>query len=117
MVKENKTLDIERNIGNFFYPETHTHDAGIGLSEKTIHDISDVKQDPDWVREFRLNALRTFLSKPMPTHWASKDREAIHFDKIRYYLSGGTQPKRSWEEVPEDVIRTFERLGIPEQER
>ena len=117
MVKENATLDIERNLGNFAYPETHTHDAGIGLSEKTIHYISDVKEDPDWVREFRLNALRTFLSKPMPTHWASKDLEAIVFDNIRYYLSGGTQPKRSWEDVPDDVKRTFERLGIPEQER
>jgi hypothetical protein len=62
MVKENTTLDIERNMGNFAYPETHTHDAGTGLSEKTIHYISDVKQDPDWVREFRLNALRTFLN-------------------------------------------------------
>ena len=53
----------------------------------------------------------------MPTHWASKDLEAIVFDNIRYYLSGGTQPKRSWEDVPDDVKRTFERLGIPEQER
>src|SRR5438477_347732 len=57
------------------------------------------------------------MSKPMPTHWASKDLEAIDFDKIRYYLSGGSQPKRSWEDVPDDVKRTFERLGIPEQER
>src|SRR5437763_8724057 len=117
MVKENTTLDIERNMGNFAYPETHIHDAGVGLSEKTIHYISDVKQDPDWVREFRLNAFRTFLSKPMPTHWASRDLEAIVFDNIRYYLSGGTQPKRSWEDVPDDVKRTFERLGNPQQER
>src|SRR6188768_1427013 len=117
MVKENATLDIERNLGNFAYPEIHTHDAGIGLSEKTVHYISDVKEDPDWVREFRLKALRTFLEKPLPTHWASKDLEAIDFDKIRYYLSGGVQPKRSWEDVPDDVKRTFERLGIPEQER
>ncbi len=41
----------------------------------------------------------------------------IVFDNIRYYLSGGTQPKRTWEDVPDDVKRTFERLGIPEQER
>src|SRR5689334_24926466 len=53
----------------------------------------------------------------MPTHWASQDLNSIVFDNIRYYLSGGTQPKRSWEEVPADVKRTFERLGIPEQER
>src|SRR5471032_1705237 len=117
MVKENATLDIERNLGNFAYPETHTHDAGTGLTEKTIHYISDIKEDPDWVREFRLNAYKTFMSKPMPTHWASKDLEAIVFDNIRYYLSAGTQPKRNWEDVPDDVKRTFERLGIPEQER
>jgi Fe-S cluster assembly protein SufB len=64
-----------------------------------------------------MNGLKTFLSKPMPTHWASKDLEAIVFDNIRYYLSSGTQAKRNWEDVPEDVKRTFERLGIPEQER
>ena len=64
MVKRNiTTLDIDRNIGDFAYPETHTHDAGIGLSEKTIHYISDVKEDPDWVREFRLKALKTFLEQ------------------------------------------------------
>ena len=117
MVKEASPLEIERNIGDFAYPETHTHDAGVGLTEKTIHYISDIKEDPDWVREFRLNAYKTFLSKPMPTHWASQDLEAIVFDNIRYYLSGGTQPKRNWEDVPDDVKRTFERLGIPEQER
>src|SRR6478752_5949564 len=117
MAKEPSALEIERNIGNFAYPETHTHDAGVGLTEKTIHYISDIKEDPDWVREFRLNAYKTFMSKPMPTHWASKDLEAIVFENIRYYLSGGTQPKRSWEDVPDDVKRTFERLGIPEQER
>jgi Fe-S cluster assembly protein SufB len=53
----------------------------------------------------------------LPTHWASKDLEAIDFDKIRYYLSPGTTTKRSWDEVPDDIKRTFERLGIPEQER
>ena len=53
----------------------------------------------------------------MPTHWASKDLEAIDFDKIRYYLADGEKPKRTWDDVPEDVKRTFERLGIPEQER
>src|ERR1017187_6993898 len=117
MKTETSAVDINRNIGDFSYDVTHAYDAGTGLSEKTIHYISDVKQDPDWVREFRLKALKTFLEKPMPTHWASKDLEAIDFDKIRYYLSGGTQAKRTWEEVPEDVKRTFERLGIPEQER
>src|SRR6201981_1745441 len=117
MKTETSAVDINRSIGDFAYPEVHVRDAGAGLGEKTIHYISDVKEDPDWVREFRLKGLRTFLEKPLPTHWASKDLEAIDFDKIRYYLSDGVQPKRSWEDVPDDVKRTFERLGIPEQER
>src|SRR3954468_23963364 len=86
-------VDIDRNKGNFSYDVAHTYDAGTGLSEKTVHYISDVKEDPDWVREFRLKGLKTFLGKPLPTHWASKDLEASNFDKIRYYLSGGVQPK------------------------
>ena len=49
----------------------------------------------------------------MPTHWATKDLENINFDEIRYYLSDGEKPKRSWDEVPDDVQKTFERLGIP----
>jgi Fe-S cluster assembly protein SufB len=53
----------------------------------------------------------------MPTHWATKDLENIDFDKIRYYLSQGQKPKRTWDEVPDDIKKTFERLGIPEQER
>jgi Fe-S cluster assembly protein SufB len=110
-------VDIDRSVGDFSYPENHTYDAGFGLTEATIDYICDVKNDPDWVRDFRKRALKVFNEKPMPTHWATKDLEAINFDKIRYYLSSGAKPKRSWDEVPDDVKRTFERLGIPEQER
>lgn len=110
-------IDIDRSKGDFFFPERHKYDAGFGLSEKTIDYICDVKDDPDWVREFRKRALKIFESKPLPTHWAPKDLETINFDDIRYYLSDGAAPKRSWDEVPEEVKLTFERLGIPEAER
>ena len=106
-------LDVDRTRGDFHYPEQHTFDAGSGLSHATVDYISNVKGEPDWIREFRKDALRKFNSMPMPTHWASHDLENIVFDNIRYYLSQGTQPKRSWDDVPEDVKRTFERLGIP----
>ena len=110
-------LEIDREKGNFRYDVDYEFDAGTGLTEKTIDYICDVKGEPDWIREFRKDALKKFHEKPMPTHWASKDLENIVFDNIRYYLSQGQKPKRSWDEVPEDVKRTFERLGIPEQER
>ena len=79
--------------------------------------ISKVKKEAPWILDFRLKALEIFQKKPMPTNWADKDLENIHFDKIRYYLSKGQVPARSWDDVPDDVKETFERLGIPEQER
>ena len=110
-------INIDRSVGDFHYDVDYEFDAGTGLTEKTIDYICDVKKDHDWIRDFRKDALRKFNSMPMPTHWASPDLENIVFDNIRYYLSQGTMPKRSWDDVPEDVKRTFERLGIPEQER
>jgi Fe-S cluster assembly protein SufB len=110
-------IGIDRSIGDFRYDVNYEFDAGTGLSERTINYISDIKEDPDWIREFRMDAYRRFMEKPMPTHWASHELDNIVFDKIRYYLSQGTQPKRSWDDVPEEMKLTFERLGIPEQER
>jgi len=110
-------LKFERDVGNFHYNTQYEFDAGTGLTEKTIDYISDVKGEDEWVREFRKKALKTFKEKPLPTHWASDDLKNIDYDKIRYYLSKGQRPSRTWDEVPDDVKETFERLGIPEKER
>ena len=110
-------INIERDVGDFHYETDYEFDAGVGLTEQTIDYIADVKGEDDWVREFRKKALKTFRDKPLPTHWASKDLENIDYEKIRYYLSKGQRPSRSWDEVPDEVKETFERLGIPEKER
>ncbi|MDR2981246.1 MAG: Fe-S cluster assembly protein SufB [Puniceicoccales bacterium] len=110
-------IDIDREKGNFHYKEDYAYDAGIGLSPEVIDYVTKVKGEPEWVREFRHKALKIFESKPLPTHWATRDLETINFDEIRYYLAKGQKPSRTWEEVPDDVKETFERLGIPEQER
>lgn len=115
--RDESILNLDRAKGDFSFPERHKLDAGYGLSEKTIDFISDVKGEPEWIREFRKKALKVFESKPLPTHWATKELEKLDFDAIRYYLSDGERPKRSWDEVPDDVKETFERLGVPEQER
>jgi Fe-S cluster assembly protein SufB len=112
-----EAVNIDRSIGDFTFPERNKFDAGRGLTEKTIDYISDVKNDPQWVREFRHRALKVFRDKPMPTNWATHDLDNIDFDQIRYYLSDGEKPKRSWDDVPADILETFERLGIPQQER
>ena len=116
MIKTNP-IEIDREKGNFHYNTDYEFDAGVGLSEDVVRYISDVKSEDNWVKEFRLKALKTFEKKKLPTHWATKDLENIDFDIIRYYLSKGQMPSRTWDEVPDDVKETFERLGIPEKER
>tara|TARA_B100000945_G_scaffold315660_1_gene315190 strand:- start:15 stop:1421 length:1407 start_codon:yes stop_codon:yes gene_type:complete len=110
-------IDIDREKGNFHFDTDYAYDAGVGLSEEVVKYVSGVKEEEPWLLDFRLKALGAFEGKPLPTHWASKDLENINFDQIRYYLSKGQKPSRTWEEVPDDVKNTFERLGIPEQER
>ena len=113
---DESTFQIDTR-GEFSFPENHRFDAGFGLTEATIDYICDAKGEPDWVRQFRKDALKRFHEMPMPTHWAPEGIKDLDFDKIRYYLAHGTAPYKSWEDVPDDVKRTFERLGVPEQER
>jgi len=113
----NPVAGIDQSRGDFKYDVAYEFDAGTGLNERTVDYISAVKKEAPWIREFRHNALKVFNSKPMPVHWATRDLENINFDKIRYYLAQGQKPKRTWDEVPDDIKKTFERLGIPEQER
>ncbi|MBK8046455.1 MAG: Fe-S cluster assembly protein SufB [Anaerolineales bacterium] len=86
-----------------------------GINHAVIDQISDQKNEPDWMREFRHQALDIFLSKPMPT-WGA-DLSGIDFDEIFYYLKPSDGKGTSWDDVPEDIKRTFDRLGIPEAER
>jgi len=86
-----------------------------GLSHALIDQISDHKREPDWMRAFRHEALDIFWSKPVPT-WGP-DLSAIDYDNIYYYLRPMDEQKKSWDDVPDSIKNTFERLGIPEAER
>ena len=86
-----------------------------GLSHLVVDQISDIKNEPDWMRKFRHDALEIFFSKPMPT-WGA-DLSGIDFDNIFYYLRPVEKQGKNWDDVPEDIKRTFDRLGIPEAER
>jgi Fe-S cluster assembly protein SufB len=86
-----------------------------GLDHSVIDQISDQKNEPQWMRDFRHQALDIFLSKPMPT-WGA-DLSGIDFDEIFYYLRPSGGSGKSWDDVPENIKNTFERLGIPEAER
>ena len=86
-----------------------------GVTHKVVDQIADIKNEPDWMRQFRHEALEIFFSKSMPT-WGA-DLSGIDFDNIFYYLRPAEKLGKSWDDVPEDIKRTFDRLGIPEAER
>ena len=85
-----------------------------GLSVEVVNQISDIKDEPDWMREFRLKSLDIFYSKPMPD-WGGSI--SLDFDDIYYYLKPTNEQGRTWDDVPEEIKDTFEKLGIPEAER
>ncbi|MBL1076512.1 Fe-S cluster assembly protein SufB [Nocardia sp. 2] len=86
-----------------------------GLSEEVVRDISAKKSEPEWMLDFRLKALRIFDKKPMP-NWGS-DLNGIDFDNIKYFVRSSEKQAASWEELPEDIKNTYDKLGIPEAEK
>ena len=86
-----------------------------GLTRETVEEISRIKDEPKWMLDFRLRAYEHFLSRPMPT-WGG-DLLQIDLDKIVYYRKPSEGEEKSWDDVPEKIKKTFERLGIPEAER
>ena len=88
-----------------------------GLSEEIVRQISAHKDEPQWMLDFRLDALKTYYSKPMPTWGGDLSTLASTLDDIYYYLKPQEKMERSWDDVPQDIKDTFEKLGIPEAER
>src|SRR3989338_7637208 len=86
-----------------------------GLSPEIVKEISSLKGEPEWMTEFRLKALDIFMKKPMPK-WGP-DLSAIDFDSITYYLSASKDKASNWDDVPQEIKNTFDRLGIPEAEK
>ena len=107
--------DLEEYRYGWKSPETYVYKAPKGLNEEVVRKISAFKNEPEWMLEFRLRALRHFLQRPMP-NWGP-DLSDLNFDEIVYYVKPAERAGRSWDEVPEDIKRTFERLGIPEAEQ
>lgn len=97
-------------------PENAVFKTRKGIDHEIIDQISDHKNEPEWMREFRHRALDIFLSKPMPT-WGGEALQDLRFNDIYYYLKPVDQQGRSWSDVPDDIKNTFDRLGIPEAEK
>jgi len=101
----------------FHDPEEYFHKGAKGLNHEVVEMISRMKKEPDWMREFRHKALDVFLSKPMPGWGNTKLLNQINFEDIYYYIKPMENQGRSWDDVPENIKNTFEKLGIPEAER
>src|SRR3989440_7079526 len=86
-----------------------------GLSEAVVRDISARKNEPAWMLDLRLKGLRLFGRKPMPA-WGA-DLTGIDFDNIKYFVRSTEKQAASWDELPEDIKNTYDRLGIPEAEK
>jgi Fe-S cluster assembly protein SufB len=116
---ENKAL---KGIGDeyrygFRDKEDYVFKSGRGLTEEIVTKISAMKNEPEWMLKFRLKALDVFLKKPMPTWGNCGLLNSIDFDNIYYYIKPSEKQETSWDEVPEGIKNTFDRLGIPEAER
>jgi Fe-S cluster assembly protein SufB len=93
----------------------YVYKAPKGLSKEVVASISEYKDEPLWMREFRQKALEHFMQRPTPT-WGGNLGQ-IDFDDIHYFVRASEKASRDWDEVPEDIKKTFDRLGIPEAER
>jgi len=111
-----KTIDA---LSRYEYGWRDADDAGSGarrgLNEDVVRDISAKKGEPEWMLDLRLKGLRLFEKKPMPA-WGS-DLTGIDFDNIKYFVRSTEKQASSWDELPEDIRNTYDRLGIPEAEK
>ena len=115
MKEKSQVADIERSIYDFHYEDADAYRLNAGLTPEIVEQISREKNDPEWMREFRLKSLETYNSIQMP-NWGPSI-EGLDMDNIVTYVRPNTHMSAKWSEVPEDIKDTFERLGIPQAEQ
>ena len=115
--KEEDTLHftIDRSLYEKADDVSSSYKAKPGLTEELVREISKQKNEPEWMLEKRLRAFELFKETPLP-YWGPSLKD-LDLDEIIYYVRPGTEEKTSWEDVPEEIKNTFDRLGIPEAEK
>jgi len=109
------SVDLGDYKFGFAYPDESVFKTKKGLDEEVVAAISHHKNEPEWMLEFRLRSLAEFRKKDMP-NWGA-DLSALRFDDMYYYASSSEKKFESWDDVPESIKETYERIGIPEAER
>ena len=110
---------VLEGVGEYKYgfqdPETFVFKSRRGLNREVVEQISSMKGEPQWMLDFRLKALDHFVKRPMPT-WGG-DLSRLNLDEIYFYVKPAEDESKSWDDVPETIKNTFDKLGIPEAER
>ena len=121
MAETKSQVDINDSYAEkygFHEAENYTFKSRKGLDAQVVRDISRMKDEPQWMTDFRLKSLQAFEAKPMPNWGAVEALNHINFDDIYYYIKPtGNEDNKSWDEVSPEVKRTFDKLGIPEAEQ
>jgi len=120
MSTETSSSDANTAVGDYqfgFHDPTddYVFTSRKGLDAEIVEQISEMKGEPDWMRQFRLDSLAIFDTKPMPD-WGG-DLSELDFQDIFYYVRASEGQERDWDDVPEDIRKTYDRLGIPEAEK
>ena len=98
-------------------PEDSTIRFDFGLSEEVVREISTLKDEPKWMTDLRVKAYHHFMDRPMPTWGNTPMLGEIDFDKICYFLRSSKATEKDWDDVPDAIRNTFDKLGIPEAEQ
>lgn len=115
-VAEKPSVGVDEYQYGFHEPtDNYVFRGKKGINRDVVAQISAMKNEPDWMRDFRLNAIDIFFQKPMP-NWGG-DLSDLDFQDIFYYVRASDKQEKSWDDVPEDIRRTYDRLGIPEAEK
>ena len=115
----NNNEKIHSIVGDYKYGFTtdvkNVIDTGKGLSEDVVRMISKLKNEPEWMLEYRLKAYQKFVSMPLPSF--GPDLSFLNFDDYTYFIKSSKGVEKSWDDVPEAIKDTFDKLGIPEAEK
>jgi len=112
--KTDQSIEVNET-GNFSVPENYVYKSELGLNEEIVRSISAKKNEPAWMLKLRLKALQEFMERPMQK-WGP-DLSKLNINDFHYYLQPVKKQERSWDDVPDDIKNTFDRLGVPQAER
>ncbi len=113
--KSKPQITIDRSLYDDANVDRSSYKSQPGITKEVVLEMSKQKNEPDWMLEKRLKSFEFFQKEPLPT-WGP-DLKPLNLDEIIYFVRPGTEETRKWEDLPEDIVRTFDKLGIPEAEK